>query len=560
MKPSIRFKTPRVSLLVSFALWFAIAPALRAGCQNGCLSNENTVLGDDALINWDPNFSNDSTAIGYNALHGYNPFGGAQYVIEDTAVGAYALKNHSGTSSQHSNTAVGAYALEGPGNGLESAPNQDTAVGVRALQNARVTFSNVAVGYQALLADAIGYENTAVGHSALLNNTVNDETAIGYAALSANTTGYSNTAAGAFALTANQTGAQNTAVGLSALGNNDANDNTAHGFQALMNNAYGVNNTATGSNALLNNNADNNTADGFQALMNNGAGGSNTATGGSALTNNTAGSFNTANGAQALNRNTTGASNVAEGSFALFSNTMGNSNVAVGFDALFNTTGGSNIGVGLSAGADLTTGDNNIDIGNRGVAGESNTIRIGTSGTQTNAYMAGIYGINVPRGLSVVVDFMGHLGTKGSSERFKDAIKPMDKASEAILALKPVTFRYKKEFDPDGTPQFGLVAEDVAKVNPDLVVRDGKGQLYAVRYDAVNAMLLNEFLKEHKRVEAQQAMIADLKSTVAQQQKSFQSRLAEQEKQIETLTSGLQKVSAQLEIIKPAQRVIANNP
>jgi predicted ribosome quality control (RQC) complex YloA/Tae2 family protein len=160
-------------------------------------------------------------------------------------------------------------------------------------------------------------------------------------------------------------------------------------------------------------------------------------------------------------------------------------------------------------------------------------------------------------GVPVKVNAAGQLGTAPSSARFKEEIQPMDKASEAILALKPVSFRYKKEIDPDRIRQFGLVAEQVEKVNPDLVARDTDGKAYTVRYEAVNAMLLNEFLKEHKRVEAQQATIADLKSTVAQQQKSFQSRLAQQEKQIEALTSGLQKVSAQLEIIKPAQRVVA---
>ena len=158
----------------------------------------------------------------------------------------------------------------------------------------------------------------------------------------------------------------------------------------------------------------------------------------------------------------------------------------------------------FEAGTDLTTGDNNIDIGNRsGRAGESNTIRIGTQGTQTNAYIAGIYSTPVAKGLVVKVDSTGHLGTVGSSGRFKEQIKPMGNASEAILALKPVTFRYKKEIDPERTPEFGLVAEDVEKVNPDLVARDEQGKPYTVRYDAVNAMLLNEFLKEHRKVQEQ---------------------------------------------------------
>ncbi|PYL05629.1 MAG: hypothetical protein DME34_10980 [Verrucomicrobia bacterium] len=156
--------------------------------------------------------------------------------------------------------------------------------------------------------------------------------------------------------------------------------------------------------------------------------------------------------------------------------------------------------LGDSAGINLTTGSNNIEIGNAGVAGESKHIRIGTQGTHTHTFVSGISGATVAGGVGVIIDSSGHLGTVVSSERFKDAIKPMDKASEAILALKPVTFHYKKDLDSEGIPQFGLVAEEVEKVNPDLVVRDDKGQIYTVRYDAVNAMLLNEFLKEHQKV------------------------------------------------------------
>jgi hypothetical protein len=207
---------------------------------------------------------------------------------------------------------------------------------------------------------------------------------------------------------------------------------------------------------------------------------------------------------------------------------------------LSNTTGKQNIALGPNAGYKLTTGDNNIDIGNEGVAGEANTIRIGKAGIHTDTFIAGISGATVA-GNVVVCDSNGHLGTAVSSARFKDDIKPMDKASEAILALKPVTFHYKKELDPEGIPQFGLVAEHVEKVNPDLVVKDSEGKLYTVRYEAVNAMLLNEFLKEHRKVE-------DLEANAARQQK-----------QIEALTAGLQKVSAQLEASKPAPQVV-NNP
>jgi hypothetical protein len=264
------------------------------------------------------------------------------------------------------------------------------------------------------------------------------------------------------------------------------------------------------------------------------------ANGNSALDRNTTGIFNTANGAAALNRNTTGNSNTADGAAALFENTTGKNNTATGNQALNNnTTGNFNIALGSGAGSGLTTGDFNIDIGNEGVARERSTIRIGST-SHTRTFVAGISGVGVT-GAAVVVNAGGQLGTTTSSKRFKDEVKPMDKASEAILALKPVTFHYKKEIDPEAKSQFGLIAEDVAKVNPALVLPDQEGKPYTVRYDAVNAMLLNEFLKEHHQVQ-------DLKAIVAAQQK-----------QIEALTAGLQKVSAQLEASKPAPQVV-NNP
>jgi len=312
-------------------------------------------------------------------------------------------------------------------------------------------------------------------------------------------------------------------------------DNTAIGFDALFSNTTGDSNTATGSIALTSNTTGvRNTAHGFAALASNTTGIRNTATGRGALANNTTGENSTADGHDALFSNDTGNRNTATGSFALFSNTTGNFNVAYGFNALVNSTGTLNIALGTFAGLNLTTGDSNIYIGNTGVPDESFTIRIGQVGIQTATYVAGIMGKTVPRSTPVFINANGQLGTVTSSARFKDEIKPMDKASEAILGLKPVSFRYKKQIDPDGVPQFGLVAEDVEKVNSDLVVRDAEGKVYSVRYDAVNAMLLNEFLKEHRKVE-------------------------QLEKQVEKLTTGLQKVSAQLEAGKPAQQVV-NNP
>jgi hypothetical protein len=305
-----------------------------------------------------------------------------------------------------------------------------------------------------------------------------------------------------------------------------------------------------------------NTASGAGALNQNTTGVANTATGFNALSGNTTGDRNTATGQAALRNNTTGTDNTATGSSALRVNTTGFNNTAIGHRALDNNpTGSSNIALGYFAGTNLTTGDNNIDIGNRGVAAESNTIRIGTQGTQTSTFVAGISGTAVT-GRPVMINANGKLGTPPSSARFKDGIKPMDKASEAILALKPVTFRYKKELDPERTPEFGLVAEEVEKVNPDLVARDEQGKPYTVRYDAVNAMLLNEFLKEHRKVQEQEATIAELKSIAAkqeiinaQQQREIKALAATQREQ----ASQIQKVSAQLELEKTSAQTVVNN-
>jgi hypothetical protein len=344
----------------------------------------------------------------------------------------------------------------------------------------------------------------------------------GAGALFSLTTGTNNTALGSQALHSLTTGDQNTATGAEALFNSTASFDTANGFQALHHNLTGFNNTATGWRALFENTIGfQNTAIGAAALYENSTGIDNTAIGAAALHDNHTGRFNTATGFQALPQNTMGDFNTATGNDSLFNNTTGHHNTAIGVGALHqNTTGDRNIALGIGAGALLTTGDDNIDIGNGGIPGESNTIRIGVRGIQQDTYIAGIFGTNIA-GSPVFVDGEGHLGVgAASSARFKDAIKPMDKASEAILGLKPVTFYYKKDIDPKRTAQFGLVAEEVEKVDPDLVTRDAKGELYTVRYEAVNAMLLNEFLKEHRTVQElkstvtkQEAMIARLEST-----------------------------------------------
>jgi hypothetical protein len=323
-----------------------------------------------------------------------------------------------------------------------------------------------------------------------------------------------------------------------------SNANTFLGDDVLISNTTGFANTANGEAALASNtNGIQNTANGVSALFSNTTGNNNTANGDEALLSNTTGIRNTANGGGALLRNSTGGNNTADGVNALTSN----------------TTGGGNIALGFNAGGNLTTGNRNIDIGNVGNAGESNTIRIGTKGGHTATFIAGISGVTVAGGVGVIIDTNGHLGTVTSSARFKEAVKPMDKASEAILALKPVTFRYKHELDPDGIPQFGLVAEQVETVNPDLVVRDASGKVYSVRYEAVNAMLLNEFLKAHRKAQAQERKVEELEATVAKQQKDFQTTAAHQQEQIEALTANLQKVSDQMEMSRPAPQLVDNN-
>jgi hypothetical protein len=375
----------------------------------------------------------------------------------------------------------------------------------------------------------------------------NETTAEGDRALSSLMTGEGNTALGFYALNANTTGNNNTATGTNALRFHITGDhNTATGRAALVFNADGEGNTATGRAAMGNSTTGSeNTATGWQALFNNDGFG-NTANGAFTLHSNTTGEFNTANGYLALYSNTMGYGNTANGLEALINNTTGNGNTANGIEALVsNTTGSDNVALGTSAGGALTTGDLNIDIGNVGVAAESNTIRIGTGGDQTRTFIAGITGTAVA-GAAVKVNANGQLGVAPSSERFKADIKPMDKASEAILALKPVTFRYKNEVDSTGVPQFGLVAEQVAKVNPALVDRDAKGEIYTVRYEAVNAMLLNEFLKEHRTVQK-------LEAVVVQQQKKIQVLTASVKEQ----ASQIQKVSAKIQMSKAAPQLAA---
>ena len=431
-------------------------------------------------------------------------------------------------------------------------PNFTTAEGCDALNFLTTGAGNTGLGWRSLFFDSTGNFNTGVGGGALALNNADSNTAVGAAALLLNTAGTENTAVGTDALVFNDSSSQNTANGAFALFSHTTGDrNTAVGTQALFNDLGGAENTAVGYQALFSNTT---------IGVNLGAFG--TAVGSQALYNNTTGFFNTAVGGAALFSNTTASDNTATGSGALFFNVIGTGNTGIGRQALlvstgdFNTalgafalqnfsTGSGNIGLGNEAGQFLITGDDNIYIGSgAGANEESDSIRIGVQGTQVATFIAGISG-TVVTGTAVVVNGSGQVGVAPSSQRFKDDIKPMDKASEAILALKPVTFCYKQEFDPNGLPQFGLVAEEVEKVSPDLVARDRDGKPYTVRYEAVNAMLLNEFLKEHKAFVEEQRKVQRLESALD----AVNLRLKEQEAKIE-------KVSAQIETSRPGPQVV----
>ena len=417
-----------------------------------------------------------------------------------------------------------------PGGGYGGA---NTAEGTDALFSLTSGVWNVAVGFEALHSDTTGNQNTATGYRALFSNLTGDHsTAYGSRALYNNTTGNDNVATGFGTLFTNVIGNRNTGVGFRTLTFNNADDNTAIGWNALYNNRTGVQNTAIGSGALFH-----------------GSGSSNTATGSQALNNNDTGSNNNAVGAFALFSNTTGALNEAMGSNALLSNVSGIANVAIGDAALNNADALFNTAVGFNAGQNVITGFDNIYLGdtagtldNAGVAvpDESGVIRIGSLFSGTAAcFINGIYGKSFgPADMAVRIGSDGKLGTVVSSRRFKHDIKPMDKASEVIMALKPVTFHYNNA--AEDRPASGLIAEDVAEVSPDLVIRDKEGKPLSVRYEDVNVMLLNEFLKEHKKAEELEGTVASLVATVKEQ------------------AAQIQKVSAQIEVSKPAAKVVVN--
>jgi hypothetical protein len=391
-------------------------------------------------------------------------------------------------------------------------PGANTAEGDSALLSLTTGAYNTAVGFASLRALTAGNLNTATGADALLVNTASQNTATGAGALLSNTTGSSNTANGALALLSNTTSSFNVAIGAGALqGPPLGNDNTAVGFDALHS-----------------------------------GGDSDTAVGSRALQSEAGGGANTAIGLQALSANTGGGANTAIGYYALAANENALANTAVGSGALLNYLGfspfsGGNTGIGEGALENDTTGNYNTALGSEagsGVTTANNVICIGAAGNNVSdsCYIGNIFNATSSGGAAVFVNSNGRLGTTTSSRRFKDDITQMDGASEVLFGLKPVTFRYKKQVDPEGNGklQYGLVAEDVEKVNPDLVARDKEGKPYSVRYDQVNAMLLNEFLKEHRKVQ-------------------------ELERGMAALTAQIQKVSARLQVSKPAPQTVSNN-
>ena len=488
--------------------------------------------------------------------------------------------------------APGLQAVNPPPDGGYAGGN--TAEGQNALFTLTNGGFNTAVGFLSLRSNTSGAFNTALGAGTLLSNTADNNTATGAAALLSNTTGTGNTANGASTLIHNTTGESNTAAGNDALlTNTSGSANTAMGISSLRNNVDGAFNTGVGAQALFQNNASHNTAVGFNALFSNttgngnvaigtdalssstvvgidspdganvaigpaalqhtngtgnSSGGGNNAVGQDALQNNTTGSANNAFGFNALLSNTTGTVNVAFGDQALLSNTDGGGNTAVGALALSNNTAGiTNTALGFNAGFNVTTADNVIVIGTN----------VGGQNVNHSCFIGEIFGQTSSNGTPVFIDSTGRPGTATSSRRFKEGIKPMEQASEVLFALKPVAFCYKKEIDLSGTSQFGLVAEEVEKVDPALVVHDEEGKPYSVRYDQVNAMLLNEFLKEHREVLKQRAIIDELKTNLAGQKKHFEITVTNQQKEIDALKAGLQKVSAQIELDALGTKAIA---
>jgi hypothetical protein len=429
----------------------------------------------------------------------------------DTFVGSQA-GNTSMTGM--GNSAFGTWALSGNTTG-----NWNSAFGIRALQNNSTGELNSAVGVAALSSNTTGFQNSAFGNAALRDSTTGSyNSAFGMSALQSSTTGSNNSAFGSYALFNNSTGDNNSAVGLRALSENTTGSaNSAFGNGALQANTAGEGNSAVGAVALWSN-----TTASYNSAFGNGA-----------LQANTTGDYNSAFGFAALFKNTTGPSNSAFGVGALNSNTTGGGNSAFGNGALqSSTTGGSNVAVGATAGSNLTSGSNNVYIANSGAATESGVIHIGTAGVHTATYVAGISGQTSASGVAVYVNPDGKLGTATSSRRYKEQIADMSAESDVLLKLRPVSFYYRPELDETHLRQYGLVAEEVAEVAPELVAYDEDGAPQTVRYHFVNAMLLNEVQKQRRLVEEQRRLAEDQRQENEEQRavnRGLEARLAKLE-------------------------------
>jgi trimeric autotransporter adhesin len=509
MNRMIQSKTATRSVLILVALfWVWVVPEAKAviPAPDGGYPGFNTAEGQNALFNL-------STGVG------------------NAAVGWFSLSSNTDGSY---NTAVGVGTL------LFNVGEQSTGEGTQ----------NTAIGAAALLFNITGANNTAIGSGALQNNTADNNTATGVGALLRNTTGEANTATGTEALKSNTTGSANTAAG-------DA---------ALFTNTSGDDNTAVGTAALFFNTGSRNTAIGRAALFSNSFGSNNTATGHAALENNTSGPNNTATGYTALRSNTTGLDNTAVGSLALLHNTNGTNNTAVGFGALLNSVSGdANTALGWNAGVDLTgTGNVCIGQGVSGDAGADGTTWIRNVNTLTQNFSAGVNDYVTVR---LTDGRLGHTAVV-SSQRYKEDIKPLAGVSEALYALRPVSFRLKKEYDETQAIGFGLIAEEVENVDPALVYCNNKGQVESVRYEMVNAMLLNEFLKEHEAFIEEQEKGKEQDCKIQQQDRKIQEQvatIAQLKKEMETVLACLKEhdakirqVSDQIEPSGSARRVVSD--
>ncbi|HEX4154958.1 MAG TPA: tail fiber domain-containing protein [Acidobacteriaceae bacterium] len=334
---------------------------------------------------------------------------------------------------------------------------------------------------------------------------------------------------------------QNTAYGSGALGSNYGTGNSAFGYYPLYSNtSTGYYNSALGAYALYENTSgSDNMAFGYNALRGNTTGSYNSAIGTGAIASAQTGNYNEALGWDALASNNSGGYNMAIGSQTLINNTSGNYNVAIGHNALgSNFIGSYNIAIGVNAGLNISSGPSNsksynIDIANAGTTTDAGTVRIGTSGNQTSFFVAGVDGVSVSEGIPVYINSSGQLGTVNSSIRYKEDVHDMGDASSAIFRLRPVTYHYKQAYADGSRPiDYGLIAEEVAKIYPDLVVFDSKGEIQTVQYQKLTPMLLNELQKQHQAVE-------QLEKTVKEQQQTIQVLKTQQAETIHLLEKRL---------------------